>query len=302
MKGFDRLRRMFPLALTATLILAAGACSAYPNTTFSPHSDFGRDIDALWNRLLLLGTIVFILVEGALIFVVLRYRHRGDTGRPPQTHGSTNLEILWTLIPAVILVFIAVPTVRTVFKTQAKAAANALQVEVIGHQWWWEFRYPEYGVVTANELHVPTGRPVDLVMHSADVVHSFWIPRLGGKRDVNPQPATTKGEKEKVNHIVFTPEVPGDYSGQCAEFCGDSHAVMRVRGEVDTPEDFQSWVTKMKTPAEPDSGSVEAQGKQIFTTHACVACHTLTGTTAQGQVGPNLTRVGARHYVGAGIL
>src|SRR5438477_8521390 len=243
MKGFDRLRRMFPLALTATLILAAGACSAYPNTTFSPHSDFGRDIDALWNRLLLLGTIVFILVEGALIFVVLRYRHRGDTGRPPQTHGSTNLEILWTLIPAVILVFIAVPTVRTVFKTQAKAAANALQVEVIGHQWWWEFRYPEYGIVTANELYVPTGRTVNFTLHSADVIHSFWNPQLGGKRDVITN---------RTNYLWYTPDSSmeaGVWNGFCAEYCGTSHANMKFRVFTVKPDQFAQWVAWQQSGA-----------------------------------------------------
>lgn len=243
MKGYDRLRRIAPYALTAALVGALGACSAYPNTTFSPHSDLGRDIDALWNRLLLLGTIVFVLVETALLFVVFRYRHRGSTEKPPQTHGSTKLEILWTLIPAVILVFIAVPTVRTIFKTQAAAPKGALEVEVIGHQWWWEFKYPEYGIVTANELYVPTGRTVNFTLHSADVIHSFWTPQLGGKRDVITN---------RSNHIWYTPDsamAESVWNGFCAEYCGTSHANMRFRVFTVRPEQFAAWVSWQKTSA-----------------------------------------------------
>src|SRR5215208_4495663 len=148
MKGNFRLRQLAQLGITAVAMLTLAACAdKYPNTTFDPHSEFGRAIDALWDRLLLLGTIVFVLVEAALIFVVFRYRRRPtDTGRPPQTHGNSVLEIVWTLIPAFILLFIAVPTVRTIFYTQAEAKAGALEIEVIGHQWWWEFRYPEYKI------------------------------------------------------------------------------------------------------------------------------------------------------------
>ena len=160
----------------------------YPNTTFEPHSELGRAIDFLWDRLLLLGTIVFVLVE-------LRSSSScsaiAGSDRNRQAAADTRqrcLEIIWTLIPAFILLFIAVPTVRTIFKTQAKVAAGALQIEVIGHQWWWEFRYPEYGIMTANEIYIPTGRTVNFKLNSNDVIHSFWIPQLGGKRDVDHEP------------------------------------------------------------------------------------------------------------------
>ncbi|MEO8577978.1 MAG: cytochrome c oxidase subunit II, partial [Gemmatimonadales bacterium] len=168
MKGTSRLRGLASLGAMAVVMLALAACAdKYPNTTFEPHSDLGRWIDDLWDRLLLLGTIVFVLVEAALIFVIFRYRRRpGDTVTPPQIHGNAFLEILWTIIPAVVLVFIAVPTVKTIFKTQARVAAGALEIEVIGHQWWWEFRYPEYNVVTANEIYIPTGRTVNFKMTS----------------------------------------------------------------------------------------------------------------------------------------
>jgi cytochrome c oxidase subunit 2 len=230
--------------LFAAVVFAAVSCNeAHPNTTLVPHSDFGREIDFLWDRLLLLGTIVFILVEGALIFVVIKYRRRDNQPTPPQTHGSTKLEITWTLIPAIILVFIAVPTVRTIFITQAQAAPGALNIDVTGHQWWWEFRYPEYGVITANEIYLPAGRTVNFRLRSADVIHSFWTPQLGGKRDV---------VTNRTNYVWYTPDsstASNVWNGFCAEYCGASHANMRFRVFTVTPEQFASWVAGQKTLA-----------------------------------------------------
>ena len=244
MNGSDRLRRLASYALFAAFAIAAVSCNeAHPNTTLVPHSDFGREIDFLWDRLLLLGTIVFVLVESALLFVVIKYRRRENQPPPPQTHGSTPLEITWTLIPAVILVFIAVPTVRTIFITQAQAAPGSLNIDVTGHQWWWEFRYPEYGVTTANEIYLPVGRTVNFRLRSADVIHSFWTPQLGGKRDV---------VTNRTNYIWYTPDttVAGSvWNGFCAEYCGSSHANMRFRVFTVTPEQFASWIAGQKMPA-----------------------------------------------------
>ena len=244
MKGTDRLRRLASYAFFAALAIAAVSCNeAHPNTTLVPHSDFGREIDFLWDRLLLLGTIVFVLVEGGLIFIVIKYRRRENQPTPPQTHGSTKLEITWTLIPAVILVFIAVPTVRTIFITQAQAAPGSLNIEVTGHQWWWEFKYPEYGVTTANEIYLPVGRTVNFRLRSADVIHSFWTPQLGGKRDV---------VTNRTNYIWYTPDsstASSVWNGFCVEYCGSSHANMRFRVFTVTPEQFASWVAGQKMPA-----------------------------------------------------
>ena len=244
MKGSYRLRRLASYAFAAALVVAAVSCNeAHPNTTLVPHSDLGREIDFLWDRLLLLGTIVFVLVEGVLIYVVFRYRRSENQGTPPQTHGSTKLEIAWTLIPAVILVFIAVPTVRTIFITQAQAAPGSLNIDVTGHQWWWEFRYPDYGVTTANEIYLPVGRTVNFRLRSADVIHSFWTPQLGGKRDV---------VTNRTNYIWYTPDssIAGSvWNGFCAEFCGVSHANMRFRIFTVTPQQFESWVAGQKMPA-----------------------------------------------------
>jgi cytochrome c oxidase subunit II len=243
MKGTSRLGRMASFGLMTMVALTLVACEAHPNTTFSPHSDYGRSIDFLWNRLLLLGTIVFILVEFGLIFIVFRYRKRPTDERPPQTHGNVIIEVFWTLIPAFILLFIAVPTVRTIFKTQAKAVAGALEIEVTGHQWWWEFKYPQYGIVTANEIYIPTGRTVNFKLTSKDVIHSFWVPQLGGKRD-----AITN----RTNYVWFTPDSamkPAVWNGFCTEYCGTSHAKMRFRVFTVTPADFASWVAKEQGPA-----------------------------------------------------
>ena len=244
MKGSDRLRRLASYAFFAVLVVAALSCNeAHPNSTLQPHSDFGREIDFLWNRLLLLGTIVFVLVEGALVYVVFKYRRRENQGTPPQTHGSTKLEIAWTLIPAVILVFIAVPTVKTIFITQAAAAPGSLNIEVTGHQWWWEFKYPEYGVTTANEIYLPVGRTVNFRLRSADVIHSFWTPQLGGKRDV---------VTNRTNYIWYTPDtaISGNvWNGFCVEYCGASHANMRFRVFTVSQQQFDSWVAGQKMPA-----------------------------------------------------
>lgn len=225
------------------LAFAAGA-QTYPNSTFQPHTDLGRWIDFLWDRLLFLGTAVFVLVEGALVYVVFRYRRTGkETSKPPQIHGHALLEIMWTIIPAVILLFIAVPTVKTVFKTQAKVAAGALQIEVIGHQWWWEFRYPEYGITTANEIYLPVGRTVNFKLNSNDVIHSFWTPQLGGKRDVI---------SNRTNYIWYTPDSSlksAVWNGFCAEYCGTSHAKMRFRVFTVQPNEFASWVAGQQKPA-----------------------------------------------------
>jgi cytochrome c oxidase subunit 2 len=243
MKGISRLRRMAPFCTMIVLALALAACEAHPNTTFTPHSEYGRAIDAIWDRLLFLGAIVFVLVESGIVFIILRYRKRETDQRPPQTHGNVIIEIFWTLIPAFILLFIAVPTVRTIFKTQAKAVANALQIEVIGHQWWWEFRYPEYGITTANEIYLPTGRTVNFKLTSNDVIHSFWIPQLAGKRD-----AITN----RTNYVWFTPDSamqPAVWNGFCTEYCGTSHANMRFRVFTVKPDQFASWVENQKKPA-----------------------------------------------------
>ena len=243
----DRSRRLVTAGLTAAAVLALAACGSssanYPHSTFEHSTEFNTAIDALWDKLLLWGTLVFVLVEALLVYTIFRFRKREGVVAK-HVHGNTTLEILWTVIPVFILAVIAVPTVRTIFRTQAKAAPNALQVEVIGHQWWWEFRYPQYGFTTANEVYLPIGRTVNFKLTTADVIHSFWIPRLGGKRDL---------VANHVNYLWFTPDsaVMGDsvMSGFCTEYCGASHANMRIRAFTVSPAEFEKWAAHQKTPA-----------------------------------------------------
>jgi cytochrome c oxidase subunit 2 len=180
------------------------------------------------------------LIETLLVVILVRYRERDGNREAKQFHGNSTLEIGWTLIPAVILAFIAVPTIKTIFKTQAKAIPGALQIEVIGHQWWWEFRYPQYGVITANELYLPVGRTANFALTTKDVLHSFWIPQLNGKRDLI---------SNHTNYIWFTPDSAYAWNGFCAEYCGTSHANMRFKVFTVTPSEFEAWVAHQKTNA-----------------------------------------------------
>ena len=248
-----RLRRLLAAALPAIIVVALTACSnaQYPNSVFHDHTEFNRDVGYLFKILLWLGTFVFIFVEGILLYTIVRYKRKNENDRPAHVHGNTTLEILWTAIPAVILAFIAVPTVRTIFKTQATAAAGSLQVQVIGHQWWWEFRYPQYTtqgngkldtLTTANELYLPIGRTVNFALTTQDVLHSFWIPQMGGKRDLITN---------RVNHLWFTPDSVGEgaWNGFCAEFCGASHGNMHFKTFTVTKANFESWAAHQLSPA-----------------------------------------------------
>jgi cytochrome c oxidase subunit 2 len=236
---------------------------------------------------------VFVLVEGALIVAILRFRERAEGPAPKATHGNTVLEIAWTLAPALVLVLIAIPTVKTIWDVDRPARGESLVVEAIGHQWWWEFRYPELGIVTANELHIPVGEQIDVRLTSADVIHSFWFPRLGGKRDVIPGHET---------QIWFTADSAGLYLGQCAEFCGLSHALMKMELMAESPEDFQAWAEGQLADAVVADSIAFAEGSQAFMQGGCIACHAVRGTIAQGVIGPDLTHVGSRRRIAAGIL
>lgn len=284
-------------------LLAGGCAQEYPGSTIDPVTgDFGAPIHDLYTMIFWWTVVILAVVYGVLAYVLIRFRAR--PGREPTTtRGNLILEVGWTLAPAVIVVLIAVPTVQTVFETQRPAPEDALVVEVVGHQWWWEFRYPETGVVTANELHLPVGRSVELRLSSADVIHSFWVPRLGGKRDANPRVRKPEGELADVTRLKFTVDAAGDYYGQCAEFCGLSHALMRMRVIAEPADAFEAWARSMQAAAAaPDSGTLADRGREIFFQSTCIACHAIAGTTAQGQLGPSLTRVGARSMIGAGLL
>jgi cytochrome c oxidase subunit 2 len=287
--------------VAALLALVLPACTGeYPQSTLHPTADFGYEIDALYQTIFWWAVGVFIVVEAALIFTVIKFRDRPDADDPKPVHGNTVLEMAWTLAPAIVLIFIAIPTIQTIMRSTGEMDEGSLEVEVIGHQWWWEYRYPSLGVVTANEMHVPQGRRVSLRMSSADVIHSFWAPKLGGKRDVMPG---------RTTRIAFTPDSVGTFMGQCAEFCGESHANMRLRVVVDGPADFDAWVTRQSQAAAPADSltDLERAGLEAFlqvrqpANHSCIACHAVEGVAA-GVLGPNLTHVASRQTIAAGIL
>jgi cytochrome c oxidase subunit II len=301
----------FPRLLVSLFALTAlGGCASeeYPQTTFQPVTGFGRIIDNLFHGVFWWTMLVLLVVFVVLGYVLIRFRERPDSPDPKPVYGNTVLEITWTVIPALIIVAILIPTIRGIFQTQRAAPKDALVVEVIGHQWWWEFKYPSLGITTASQLVLPVGRPLDLRLHSADVIHSFWIPRLGGKRDVNPVRQMPNGEKPPhLNHISLTVDSVGEYPGQCAEFCGTEHGAMRMLAIAVPPSEFDAWVQRMK--AGQDSSALSApqdslarRGKQKFLSSACIACHAVSGTSAMGQIGPNLTALGDRWSIGAGVL
>lgn len=292
------------IAAALWLLLAVGACAGERpgNTLDTVTPDFGGPIQELYTLIFWWSVVILAVVYGVLAYVLWRFRERPGGPPPKKTRGNLLLEVGWTLAPAIIVVLIAIPTIRTVFRTQEPAPEGALVVDVVGHQWWWEFRYPEAGVVTANELHLPVGRTVQLRLSSADVIHSFWVPRLGGKRDANPRVRKPEGEPANVTYLKFTIAEPGVYHGQCAEFCGTSHALMWMRVVAESAEEFEAWLERMRTPVEPEPGTLAAEGRRIFHQSACIACHAIAGTPAQGVLGPSLTRVGARSTIGAGIL
>lgn len=259
-------------------------------TTAVGQSDMAREIIGVYHVLVWSSFGIATVVCVTLAYVLMRFRERPGAPLPRQTRGHTALEIAWTIAPALVLLVIAIPTIQVIFTTQGAARPDALEVVVVARQWWWEFRYPRLDVVTANELHLPAGRPVVLRLDGEDVIHSFWVPRLGGKRDVIPG---------RRNLITLTADAPGEFWGQCAEFCGVSHANMRLRVVVDSPEAFEAWLTAQRAPA-AEPAAAAAEGQAIYARSACVGCHTIRGVSA-GTLGPDLTHFGGRSTLAAGL-
>ena len=250
----------------SSLLLLTACQEEHPQTTFEPVSEYGRSLNSLFANTFWWTVGFLILVEALLVYNAIHFRERPNQPKPKQIHGNVKLEFLWTVIPAVIVLFIAIPTIQSTFAVQRRPPDGALVVEVIGHQWWWEFRYPEYNVTTANEIVLPVGRHIDLKMHSADVIHSYWVPRIGGKRDVNPQPRVSQGESGvRSNHITFMVDSVGYFPGQCAEFCGLSHAIMRTAAVALPADEFERWVTSMggarrvRIAPEPTTGAATVE-------------------------------------------
>ena len=290
---------------SAALLLAA--CGDAEQNALDPAGPFAQAPQDLIIPVAWIALAVFIFVQGLIIFSVVKFRTRKDDdgSLPKQIHGNTRAEIVWTVIPAVILAAIAVPTVQGIFEISGEPD-EALTVEVIGHRWWFEYYYPDYDIYTANELAIPVGTPVRLQMTAADlqrspdqgVIHSFWVPRLAGKQDLVPGQTT---------FLNIQADEAGRYLGQCAEYCGLSHANMRIRVEAFDDADFETWVAAQASPATaPADGTLEAQGRELFHElgdgrQACASCHQVweDGTRGPGQ-GPDLTHLMSREeFAGA---
>lgn len=304
-RASGRRRSLLLLGLTAALLVLLTGCAAdVPHSTVMPKTDAARKIQDLYVFVFWLSVIVFIGVQGGLVYMMWRFRARPGHELPEQTHGNTTLEVTWTILPAVILVIMAVPTIQTIFALETDPetspdGSKPLIIEVTGRQWWWEFKYPEITqadgsvLTTANEMVIPTGRTVTLHISSDNVIHSFWVQQLTGKIDAIPN---------HENHLWFTAEDPGQYFGQCAEYCGVQHAQMRMNVIAMTPTDYQAWVAKTSQPATPQADVAEI-GPQTFTANGCPACHTIDGVQgAEGKVGPDLSHLGSRTTIAAGIM
>jgi cytochrome c oxidase subunit II len=278
--------------LQASTCLAQSATFSSPTTIFSPASTPARSIFGLSLFVLAICAVIFVVVGSLLAYAVVKYRRRtNDDGREPaQVYGSNQIEIAWTVIPVLIVVVMFMATARVIANVQRGVPDNAVHITVIGHQFWWEYRYSDSKVVTANELHVPSGIPTELKLLSADTDHSFWVPRLAGKTDLIPN---------HPNVMWIDPKEPGIYLGQCAQYCGTQHAKMLLRIYVQPRDEFDHWIQQQSQHAQMSDAASE--GRRVFEATSCVNCHTVSGTPAQGRFGPDLTHLMSRDTIAAGI-
>jgi cytochrome c oxidase subunit II len=289
--------------------LMLASAPAIPDLSiFDPVSPPAESIRSLSVLVLAITAFIFVVVEGILFYSLFRFRRlaAASTAEPPQVYGSMPIEIAWTAAPALVVFVLVLVTARSLWEVnvpppQPKAGDHTLFVTVIGHQWWWEYVYDHYdgrevGFRTANELHVPASeagvpRPVYLTLKSADVCHSFWVPRLAGKTDLIPG---------RVNATWFQTDQPGLYLGQCAEYCGTQHAHMLLRVVVDPPSEFETWLENERKPAVEDRGA--SAGRAAFLSLACVNCHRIRGTPADGTYAPDLTHLMSRDTLASGMI
>jgi cytochrome c oxidase subunit 2 len=271
-------RRFAPLALILPLVLLLGACASdAPQDTLDPQGPIARSIDDLWNGVFLVAVVVFVVVEFGALALVVKFRRRkddDDSALPPQTHGNTKLEILWTIVPAVMLAVVGFFTLRTLFEINERNDDD-LTIQVTGQQWWWEYAYDTDGdgeftdeeVLSANDLVIPAGQNVNLDIQSNDVIHSYWIPALNGKKDAVPG---------RTHPLRLNADEPGTYVGQCTEFCGLSHGYMRQRVVALEPAEFDEWLENQQNDADMPSEEEAAAGAELFTTQ-CSGCHLAKG-------------------------
>ncbi|PTX60724.1 cytochrome c oxidase subunit 2 [Melghirimyces profundicolus] len=295
------MKRCLPASGAAMGILTAFSlltgCGNHNMSALDPQGPVGKSELNLIYLSTGIMTFVVVVVTVIYIYVVWRYRERpGDEekGIPEQVAGSKKLEVLWTVIPIMLLIVLAVPTIATTFSLKEKPdPADSLRINVTGYQYWWGFEYPEQKVTTANEVHIPTGKKVDLIMTAHDVIHAFWVPSLGGKQDLSPG---------KTDRLVLQADKPGIYEGKCAELCGASHSLMNFRVIAHEPKDFDQWISSQQNPkSRPTVGRAE-EGRR-WVEQNCIGCHAVRGAGYRvlGRTGPELTAFGERTRI-AGVL
>ncbi|MGC8550128.1 MAG: cytochrome c oxidase subunit II [Acidobacteriaceae bacterium] len=288
-------RILYTAGMTLALPISAWAAGVQPGTnTFAPSSKPADEIFHLAVFTLVVTGGIFVAVGGAMLYAMIKFRRRKDDdgSEPVQVYGSPQIEVAWTMVPVLIVVVLFLTSARLIFAIQdAPKPQQALSITVVGHQFWWQVQYPKYGFATANEIHVPVGQATYIKLLSADVVHSFWIPELAGKTDCIPN---------HVNETWILPTKVGLYKGQCSQFCGAAHAKMLLRVYVDTPAQFQAWLKNQEKPAVEDPAV--AAGREVFMNNACMDCHEVRGTPANGQYGPDLTHLASRATLGSGSV
>ncbi|HEX9311846.1 MAG TPA: cytochrome c oxidase subunit II [Actinomycetota bacterium] len=300
MRGRDKARLTRAVVTVGALsLLALTGCSRQhiPQDTFHAAGPEAAKEAGLYWFVFWIAAAVFVLVEGLLIVALVRFRHRPGRGVPTQVHGNKRLEIMWTIAPALLLLGVAFPTVINIFSIARRPTGNVLEIQVVGHQWWWEVHYPSLRVTTANEIHIPVGRPVYVSLTSgpsgsvgSGVIHSFWVPGLAGKQDLEPG---------HTNHLTIEADHAGVFLGQCAEYCGTSHANMRFRVMAQPTPAFDAWVKQQHQPGAMPNGEAMAALQQV----GCGNCHTITGVQGLGgTVGPDLTHFGSRTTFAGAIL
>ena len=295
-----RWRSPFVLLILLSVLLAGCTREEQPLNSWDAQGPIAEQINNLFWPVFWIATAIFVIVQGALIVAVVRFRERKDDDRkePKQIHGNTTLEIVWTAIPTLILAGIAVPTVAAVFDL-ADCPAGAMEIEIIGHQWWFEYHYPDSGVTTANVMVIPEDTEICAKMTSEDVLHNYWVPKLAGKRYLVP------GQETELR--LFADD-PGEYWGHCAEFCGLSHSKMWARVLAMTASDYDAWVEAQLQPAAmPQAGTLAERGMEVFTAGACIGCHIVDGVnnpdpSTLAVVAPDLTHFASRNVFAGAVL
>jgi cytochrome c oxidase subunit 2 len=273
-------------AVLAVVVLPAVAGAASPNI-WRPHGSAGEEIRTLSIQMYAILAGVAVTVWVILAYVILKGRRRKES-EVSSTKGNLTIEIVWTLIPAAI---ITVLFILTLLATEQIARPDpGAQFTAVGHRWWWEFDFTDLGFKTANEVYVAEGRPTSIDVESVDVIHSFWVPQMGGKVDMIPG---------RVNHIYFVPLREGEYLGECSEYCGQQHGNMRFLFVVVSPEEYSAWVNHQAEPAAEPTGAEAVAGRTLIETVGCGGCHTIRGTPLKGTFGPDLTHFGSRSGIAA---